>query len=467
MDRAVIDFQGRLVLVFGITSAALVGVALAASQIEYILFSAVFILSAVVMALTFIRPEMLIYYIIFAGSLTAVGRNVVVATFMDAEVTIWGFFWMVVFGMLSLITIVRGMLNDLRVPGYLWPFFGLVGWIVLRWLTSTASLYGSKDIMLFGAPPLAALFLASLLRKNGKAWAAQLAVLFSMTAFTPAVIYTGLALFGLIEFTRYGPHSILGGRVAAMYTLIMMCLGLALVRYGASRKEKYLGITTTVIALSIGIFTLSRTAVFLAVLVLLFSRVNPARHFRIVAIGFLALFVSAAALLAIPAIRARLFYQQPENAAEAIQFFNTTGRATMWPMTFSKAIEKPLVGWGPGEARILVADRMFGVEGAVHPHNEYLQVFHDFGLIGLGLMLFAWLGLLWRNWQMWKLANESGDRETAMWCLAACSAIATLCAYGIVGNAFHYVFVTTPILMYSVCADHAEMGAKRAAIVDR
>jgi O-antigen ligase len=65
----------------------------------------------------------------------------------------------------------------------------------------------------------------------------------------------------------------------------------------------------------------------------------------------------------------------------------TSGRVVVWPLVFDKAMESPIVGHGRIAMRRtgIVADleENFGVTSFGHPHNAYLELFIDTGIVGL------------------------------------------------------------------------------------
>ena len=62
---------------------------------------------------------------------------------------------------------------------------------------------------------------------------------------------------------------------------------------------------------------------------------------------------------------------------------NTSGRLYWWKRVIESGLESPLIGNGkPGPVEMLNTPRWS------HPHNDYLRLFHQSGLIGLALWLF-------------------------------------------------------------------------------
>jgi O-antigen ligase len=79
---------------------------------------------------------------------------------------------------------------------------------------------------------------------------------------------------------------------------------------------------------------------------------------------------------------------------------NVAGRVEAWDLVVRSARESRIVGKGIGSSNVLLMSHFVG--GSFdHPHNDYLRVWHDLGLIGLGLLLFAlfsWASILAREW---------------------------------------------------------------------
>lgn len=76
---------------------------------------------------------------------------------------------------------------------------------------------------------------------------------------------------------------------------------------------------------------------------------------------------------------------------------NAMGRLEFWRMTAESAREQPVLGKGLGSASVLVKTHFANVG---HPHNDYLRIWHDTGVIGLGLFMVAvltWLSIVFRR----------------------------------------------------------------------
>jgi O-antigen ligase len=85
---------------------------------------------------------------------------------------------------------------------------------------------------------------------------------------------------------------------------------------------------------------------------------------------------------------------------------NVTGRDALWSANWGWFKERPLIGHGAG-----ASDRMTAAlpnHGAGHPHNDYLRVLVDFGLVGFVLWMTAYLSLLRLTWKRWQAVRGTG-----------------------------------------------------------
>jgi O-antigen ligase len=119
----------------------------------------------------------------------------------------------------------------------------------------------------------------------------------------------------------------------------------------------------------------------------------------------------------------------------------TSGRSKMWQVTWDSIQLEPVVGHGVGSASRLIS-KVFGYGFLDHPHNDYLRLWHDFGIIGLALwMLGMWvLGI--GAWRRWRTATSESDRAIH---LAAVLAVVGLAASIVTSNMIVYVYVAVPV----------------------
>ncbi len=117
---------------------------------------------------------------------------------------------------------------------------------------------------------------------------------------------------------------------------------------------------------------------------------------RIVVVGFAMLIMLVA--FNTPIIQERFFAKQTgfsgkgglEDVVEGR--FDSSGRFKAWPKIFKEACAKPIFGHGSGES----AEFVYKVWAPMDkPHNEYLRLSFEGGLVSLALFLIASLGTLW------------------------------------------------------------------------
>jgi O-antigen ligase len=79
----------------------------------------------------------------------------------------------------------------------------------------------------------------------------------------------------------------------------------------------------------------------------------------------------------------------------------TTGRSKLWANLWDRGVEALPMGQGWGYVWSLTPRDIFGVEGVfnaggnpfVYPHNDFLFLFVELGIVGFGLLALFWLGL--------------------------------------------------------------------------
>jgi O-antigen ligase len=120
---------------------------------------------------------------------------------------------------------------------------------------------------------------------------------------------------------------------------------------------------------------------------------------------------------------------------------STSGRSEFWPVVIESAMRHPIVGGGIGSSQAALAD--FDPEVVGHPHNEYLRVWHDGGLIAVVLLFsgfFAWIARLGR---LWRAATVQQAPFAAVEGAAFLMLIGMLLG-AITDNGFDYVFLMGP-----------------------
>lgn len=181
--------------------------------------------------------------------------------------------------------------------------------------------------------------------------------------------------------------------------------------------------------------SLSRTALVTAVLMLAFSVVRGNKRFRTLR-GLTALSLSVLTLnwliTSYEPISSR--FTSGDNAMVAGININTSGRTEIWSAVFESAKASIWFGHGPGSAAALVNSRWVNVG---HPHNDYLRLLHDFGLVGLSLFLFGFLTI-----SVFILVQAHRTGEPIYW--SAAMILFAIGATALTDNVIVYPFVMLP-----------------------
>jgi O-antigen ligase len=394
--------------------------------------------------LIFVHPAWLMIFIGLFASVVCMLRDVESLNVMGTTVSISGLGWGFVGG-ISLVLL--GLhVSKVRIPKILLPLLLFVGWTITRWAFASFQGMGLKDILFYGLPPLIGIFVFFVLSNYGGDTVRKTENLMLATGLIPAFLYLVLIPLGLTTLTNEGPVGIIESRGIALFLLIILVLAFSRWIYGESRFERRTGAMIALVSLGTIIFTLSRMASVAAVLLVGLAVLRPFR-FRIWFFGILALgSVAALVVLTVPAVREMFFFNQSStNLLTILLSLKTSGRDVFWPATFQHAMANPFIGWGPGSARLLVAKVIQkATVNEYYPHNEYLQIFHDLGAIGLVLFLLGYIPLVVHFWKRWKLNHAGKRRGLAGANMAAFLSLFAVLVTSITANTLHYAFVTVP-----------------------
>jgi O-antigen ligase len=154
-------------------------------------------------------------------------------------------------------------------------------------------------------------------------------------------------------------------------------------------------------AVALTMLSLSRSALAAEFALVALARFNL-RNFRgwIIAGGAVTatLAVALAAVFFYAPLHHRFFHGDTQQVGNFS--INVTGRDALWSANWGWFKEKPLIGFGAG-----ASDRMTEAlpgRGAGHPHNDYLRILVDYGLVGFVLWMSAYLALLRLTWKRWQ-----------------------------------------------------------------
>jgi O-antigen ligase len=120
------------------------------------------------------------------------------------------------------------------------------------------------------------------------------------------------------------------------------------------------------------------------------------------------------------------------------------------------ALESPWIGHGAGSSASLISS-LYPVDS---PLDEYLRIFHDYGLVGLALFLYAVWKLLRTSWKEWSEAKRYGASRARVH-LAAFLAVVAVFFPMLTENSLIYLFMMAPLGVFL----GASLGLRRTASV--
>ncbi len=188
----------------------------------------------------------------------------------------------------------------------------------------------------------------------------------------------------------------------------------ALASLAARRRSQQVGLLAAALVLGLGMALCHSRGSYIgwAAAGMVLAAVRWRRMLLLLPVAVIAVF------MLFPAIPARLSmgWNMVDEAGEEIHDWDkvTAGRSTdLWPAAFEQFYANPLLGYG-GEAcsRTELRDRWLehGSTAPTHPHNAYLQLLLDVGLIGFVPIMLLYGGL----WLLaLKLFRERRDRLAA------------------------------------------------------
>jgi O-antigen ligase len=122
---------------------------------------------------------------------------------------------------------------------------------------------------------------------------------------------------------------------------------------------------------------------------------------------------------------------------------STSGRSNVWPAIMRSAEERAFIGHGLGSSQNVTVELWQSVG---HPHNDYLRVWHDLGIVGLVLFVATTVG--WVRFcfgDAWTAFGRGDTSEQRILPLAAFLALLGVLLTAFTDNAVIYAFVMAPV----------------------
>jgi O-antigen ligase len=363
-------------------------------------------------------------------------------------VVVANFFSLIQVGQISLLgyatvaillaTITALVLNFKGAVMLLGRFSGWVAFVV--WLCLTFVISGVE----VAQPPIANISLVAIMAFSGMmAWAvpSEVNTLYTILRWAFAA-NTGLAILLLAITGTSG--DLLGPRTCAIVAVLGLGVTLSYWRHG-HRVWLYVSLAMILIPL----VTLSRTAAACGLILFPISGI-PMRKRKVswTKIAILGIGACACFFIAIemsPELQSRFFFggRTAKDFVHGDATLDTSGRAEMWGAiidSWSADQQTMWIGRGAGSSEGAAAS---AVASMSHPHNDYLALLHDYGIIGFAIFIVAFLRLIWGRWKTWRNSEFAGSE----WATVHSSAFLMVLALGIMmitDNPMEYMFAILP-----------------------
>lgn len=166
-----------------------------------------------------------------------------------------------------------------------------------------------------------------------------------------------------------------------------------------------------VIALSLSRTPLAIAAILLIIVVALrpFRQQRPGPARVVIRLLIMTAAVSVAAYLLVTKVAViRDRFTQGDGYSVGGVEINSSGRSVLWGLTIEQWRQSPWIGHGPGSAQTMITNRFPG--WISHPHNEYLRILDDTGIVGMTLWGLGMLIMLSRAVRYVLRTKDINDR---------------------------------------------------------
>jgi O-antigen ligase len=278
----------------------------------------------------------------------------------------------------------------------IWLLALFVAWSLVSFTWATPSTQTYQNMLVY----IATLLLVPVAATVASHRAAKMYAIVSKAFWIAAVMGLGLYAASLVV-AGPGTSLILAPRPFALLGMVLVAwfTGAGL----AGRRWAYWVVGLTLV---LTLLSLSRSALAAQFALVALARFDL-RNFRgwIAASG--AVVVTLAVALAAVFLYAPLHHRFFHGDTKTVGGFsiNVTGRDALWSANWGWFKQAPVIGNGAGASDRLTAT--LPDHGAGHPHNDYLRIMVDFGLVGLALWFAAYLSLVRYTWRRWKAVRGS------------------------------------------------------------
>ncbi len=353
------------------------------------------------------------------------------------------------YSFLGVLLVVSGGLTASRWPGLtvrrtvssLMPFIGLLllGLLSLTWgEPSIAGIQGVLVLLVF----ILCVLCGAAIAARASAPVSFAGKVFGWGAIAALTLYVASLASGGI-----GSGAVVGNRSFALFALLVIAWAVAGWRY----RARFGRALTIAFGLAV-LLSLSRVAFAAALVISCLAWINPRTFggwFRFLAITGAGIALAYLAVQHIGPLHERIYAGDVRSIGGGISI-NLTGRSELWTTTWDSFITSPYLGHGAGSAVRLITDTYSFSIG--HPHNDYLRLLHDYGVLGAFLWVVGYVVLLSRTWRSWqrpstedKLNQRPAPSDELRIHAAAFLALVGVAIAMITDNAIDYLFVMAPL----------------------
>lgn len=249
-----------------------------------------------------------------------------------------------------------------------------------------------------------------------------------------------LALYLAHPIMKFGSFNLrMGPRSFGLFALIGIAYFVARWRYGSPRSF------VAAAAVLIGIvLSLSRMALGVGILLFPLAQLKPhgVRGWLFLSAWILSgMTVLYTAITRVQSLNERFFEGDVSLQVGGLGI-NAMGRTNLWGVTWDSFERSPWIGQGAGSASILISTYFPGT--ASHPHQDYLRILHDYGLVGFVLWVVGFGQLLWLTGRSWLQADRQQSREAHIH-FSAFLALIAITLTMLTDNTVVYIFVMAPL----------------------
>ena len=361
-----------------------------------------------------------------------------------------GILWLL--SLLTAFVLLLSLNRSIRFPWYIWaPWFVWCG-VSLLWSSKNIRL-NMLPLFQIASPFLVGLVASQIIRKRS-----QLSSL--LRGYKHSIVLIALIMLPFLLTSRAGDGVDSSFYYMVRTAMIGICLtgAVFLSQFHTNRR---LAVWGWLACVALTFITGSRSATL--VLVALWFALPLRGRMGTKLLAATVLILTAIAAFYTPMVQERFFHSGHGTLSDIAEGdFDTSGRGEAWPLIFEKAMELPLKGRGIGESAAFVPEVWQGID---KPHNDFLRIFFETGIVGVFLFTAAMIIQIVLLWRMTRRSDESNWPATAA--LLGFVAFALLAAtdnpiiyavwfvhplFGLTGAAYGYAYATAHISTTSTSA---------------